>query len=78
MTTIQKTLITATIVVAGLATSLMIQHQVQVRLLEKNQSLRQQNAQLQADSEGLSNRVASGKPFPFPEQRTVGHLYSAR
>jgi RNA polymerase sigma factor (sigma-70 family) len=57
MTTLQKTVITATLVFAGLATSLVIQHQAQVKLGEENQSLRQQNAQLQTDNTVLSNRV---------------------
>jgi RNA polymerase sigma factor (sigma-70 family) len=78
MTTLQKTLITATIVVAGLATSLVIQHQAQVRLREENQSLRQQNAQLQADNENLSNRVAQANRSPSLSSERLRELLRLR
>ena len=39
MTRLQKTLITA-VIVAGVATPLVVQHQTQVKLREENQSLR--------------------------------------
>ena len=78
MTTLQKALITATIVVAGLATSLVIQHQAQIRLLEDNQSLRQKNAQLQADNENLSNRVAQANRSPSLSSERLRELLRLR
>jgi len=60
MTTLQKTLIAATLVV-GVATTLVVQHQSQVRLRAENRSLRQQIAQLQTDHETLSRRVAEAR-----------------
>lgn len=54
----------STIVVAGAATTLVIQHQAQAKLREENESLRQrveQLGQLQADNERLSNLVARAK-----------------
>ena len=60
MTTLQKTLITATLV-AGVATPLVIQHQAQVKLRDENALLRQQVEQfspLTAENERLSNLVA--------------------
>jgi RNA polymerase sigma factor (sigma-70 family) len=48
----------STIVVAGAATALVVQHQTQTKLNEENQSLRQQMTQLQSDNESLSNRFA--------------------
>jgi RNA polymerase sigma factor (sigma-70 family) len=65
MTTLQKTFITAALV-AGVATTLVIQHQSQVSLRDENQSLRQQIAQLKNDNESLSNRVAQGKGMRAP------------
>ena len=54
----------STIVVAGAATTLVIQHQAQAKLREENESLRQrveQLGQLQVDNERLSNLVARAK-----------------
>jgi RNA polymerase sigma factor (sigma-70 family) len=67
MTTLQKALITATIVAAGLVTPLVIQHQTQVKLRAENQSLRQQAeqaAQLTAENERLSKLLADTKSSP--------------
>ena len=53
--------IVSTLVVAGVATPLVMQHQAQVNLHDENQSLRQrvdQLAQLAAENERLSNLVA--------------------
>jgi hypothetical protein len=47
------------LVVAGAAIALMIQHQAQIKLRAENESLRQQLAQFQADTESLSNRLAA-------------------
>jgi len=56
----------ATLVVAGAAATLVIEHQTQTKLREENQSLRRQIAQLQADNESLSNRAARGKSTRAP------------
>ena len=58
MTKFQAGIIGA-IVVAGVLTPLVVEHQTQVRLREENQSLRQQIAQL--NTERLSNRLAQAK-----------------
>jgi RNA polymerase sigma factor (sigma-70 family) len=47
------------LVVAGAATALVVQHQTQNKLCDKNADLQQQIAQLQIDSEGFSNRLAA-------------------
>ncbi|MGA2221065.1 MAG: sigma-70 family RNA polymerase sigma factor [Verrucomicrobiia bacterium] len=60
MTKFQAVVVGA-IVVAGVATPLVIQHQAKVR--EENQSSRQQIAQLKVDNEGPAHQVA---PIPRP------------
>ena len=65
MTKFQAGIIGA-IVVAGVLTPLMIQHQAQVNLRKENQSLRQQIVQLKADNKHLSNRVAQAKGARAP------------
>lgn len=45
--------------VAGAATAVVVQHQSREELLATNQSLTQQTAQLRADNEDLSNRLAA-------------------
>jgi RNA polymerase sigma factor (sigma-70 family) len=55
------------IVVAGVVTPLVVQHQTQVRLREENQSLRQQVnqvAQLTAENERLSKLLADARNSP--------------
>jgi len=47
------------LVVAGAATALVVQHQTQQKLRAENESLTQQLAQLQTDSESLSNRLVA-------------------
>jgi RNA polymerase sigma factor (sigma-70 family) len=47
------------LVIAGAATAFVLQHQMQIKLREENESLRQQMAQLQTDNESLSNRLAA-------------------
>jgi len=57
--------IIAAIVVAGVATPLVIQHQAQVKLAEKDSLLRQQSeqlAQLVSESQRLSNLLAQASP----------------
>jgi hypothetical protein len=49
------------LVVAGVATTLVIQHQAQEKLSVENESLRQQITQLQSDNLGLSRREAVAK-----------------
>ena len=63
MTKLQAAII-GTLVVAGLATTMVVQHQAKLR--EENQSLRQQLAQLKADNEGLSSQLAQPKVAPPP------------
>jgi RNA polymerase sigma factor (sigma-70 family) len=65
MTKLQVGIIGA-ILVAGVLTPLMIQHQAQVNLREENQSLRQQVAQLKTDNKNLSSRVIQVKGAPAP------------
>lgn len=57
MTTLQKTLVTATI--AALAGAGIYEARQNSNLREINESLQQQTAQLQAESESLSNRLAT-------------------
>jgi RNA polymerase sigma factor (sigma-70 family) len=47
------------LVVAGVATAFLFQHQAQEKLRAENESLTQQLAQLQTDNESLSNRLAT-------------------
>jgi RNA polymerase sigma factor (sigma-70 family) len=54
------------IVVAGVLTPLVIEHQAQVRLREENQSLHQQVAQLEADNKNLSSRIIQVKSALAP------------
>ena len=58
MTKLQAVII-GTLVVAGVATTMVVQHQAKLR--EENQSLRQQLAKLKADNEGLSSQLAQPK-----------------
>ena len=57
------------LIVAGVVTPLVVQHQTQTRLREENQSLRQQVnqvAQLTAENERLSKLLADAKNLPAP------------
>ncbi len=47
------------LVVAGVTTALVVQHQTQTKLHAENGSLQQQIAQLQTDNESFSNRLAT-------------------
>src|SRR5262249_17229610 len=55
-----------TLVIAGTATTLVIQHGSQLRLRNDNESLQKQIAQLQADNERLSNRAAPPRATRAP------------
>ncbi len=66
MTTTKLGLGVATLVIAGAATTLVIQHQTQTKLREENQSLHQQIAQLEADNASLSDRFARAKKARAP------------
>lgn len=59
MTATQLKLGISALVVAGAAAALTFQHQAQEKLRGENDSLRQQLAQLEAESESLSNRLSS-------------------
>lgn len=54
----------STLVVAGAAATVMIQHQTQNKLTDENQLLRQQMDLLQNDNERLSNLVAQASSVP--------------
>lgn len=63
MSTLQKTLIAA-LIVAGVATPLVVQHQAQVKLREQNRALRQQAeqlAQVSAENQQLSKLLTDAK-----------------
>ena len=63
MTKLKAGIISA-VVVAGVATTLVVQHQARARLREQGEALRQQSdqaAQLAADNERLSNRLAGAE-----------------
>jgi len=59
MTLTQLKLGISALVVAGATTALVVQHQAQIKLHEKNESLTQQITQLKVDNENLSNRFAT-------------------
>jgi RNA polymerase sigma factor (sigma-70 family) len=73
MTTLQKTLIAATLVVAGVATPLAIQHQGQAKLREENQLLRRQAddlARLSAENARLSRLLTEAtNPQTLPKDQ---------
>jgi RNA polymerase sigma factor (sigma-70 family) len=59
MTATQLKLGISALVVAGATTAFVIQHQAQEKLRAENGTLTQQLSQLQADNQGLSNRLAT-------------------
>jgi len=65
MTKLKVGIISA-IVLAGVVTDLSMRHRSGARLLQENQSLLQQIAQLQLDYQSLSNRLALGKTLIAP------------
>jgi RNA polymerase sigma factor (sigma-70 family) len=70
MTKTKLKLALTTLVIAGAATTLVIQHQLQKTLREKNESLRQQITQLKADNESLSSLAAqSNNPASLPSDQ---------
>ncbi len=56
----------AALVIAGAATTILIQHQSQLKLHEHSEYLEKQIAQLQADNKNLSSRVTQLKRVPAP------------
>ena len=54
------------LVIAGAATTLVLQRQSQAALRQHNSSLQQQLGQLRRDNEGLSNRIARMDRFAVP------------
>ena len=56
----------AALVIAGAATTILIQHQSQLKLREQSEYLQKQIAQLQADNKNLSSRVTQLKRVPAP------------
>ena len=56
----------AALVIAGAATTIIIQHQSQLKLHEHSEYLEKQIAQLQADNKNLSSRVTQLKRVPAP------------
>jgi RNA polymerase sigma factor (sigma-70 family) len=59
MTATKLKLALSALVVAGVITAFVIQHQTREKLRTENESLTQQLAQLQADNKSLSNQLAS-------------------
>jgi len=58
------------LVVAGATTAFVVQHQVQTKLREENESLTQQLARLQTDNESLSTLAAQAKkPASLPSDQ---------
>jgi RNA polymerase sigma factor (sigma-70 family) len=66
MTTTKFNLGLTALVIAGAATTLVIQHQMQATLREENQSLRQHITQLEADNASLSDRFALARRARTP------------
>jgi len=76
-----KVSILGTLVVAGVATPLVISHQTQSRLLQENESLRQQVAQLSkfpAENERLSNEVAQAQSSQALAKQQASELLRLR
>jgi len=63
MTTLQKTLIAAA-VAAAVATPLAIQHRVQIKLREENESLRRDVGRLSSENTRLSNQLVQAAAVP--------------
>src|SRR5690348_3519015 len=55
----------AVLIIAGLATFLVIQHRAQIKLREENQSLRQQVSQLTTENERLAKHPSAPR-LPAP------------
>ena len=66
MATTKGKLSLAALAVAGVTTTLVIQHQTRAKLREEIRSLHVQMAQLQAENESLSNRVARARSARTP------------
>jgi len=61
----------AALAIAGVAGTLIMQHQSEARLLRENESLRWQIAQQAADAEALLNRLADAKANAAPAVQAV-------
>jgi RNA polymerase sigma factor (sigma-70 family) len=59
MTATKLKLTFSALVVVGATTAFIIQHQAQEKLRAENESLQQQNTQLEADIQGLTNRLSN-------------------
>ena len=68
----------STLVVAGAATAFVVQHQSQTKLRDEGESLRQQIAQLQANNESLSNRLAEAGDAKSLPQGQINELLKLR
>ncbi len=68
----------STLVIALATTALVTQHQAQNRLRAENQSWRRQAAQLQADNETLSNRLAMAHDSSSAPNRQLKELLRLR
>jgi hypothetical protein len=68
----------AALAVAGVAITLLIQHQSQTKLAEENAALRQQLAQVQALNESLSNLVVQTKTPEAPPAAPSDELLRLR
>jgi RNA polymerase sigma factor (sigma-70 family) len=66
------------LVIASAATTLVVQHQAQIKLREENQSLRQQMVQLQADNENFSNLATRAKSPPTLPDNQLNELLKLR
>ncbi len=78
MTATQFKLGISALVVAGAATTLVVQHQAQNRLREENDSLRGQIAQLQADNASLSNRLSEAGQAKSLTEEQMNELLKLR
>ena len=69
---------TVGLVIVGLGTGLVIQHQRQARLREDNQTLQQQMESVQADNSRLTGLMAEAKSPPAPQQTPSQELLQLR
>ena len=66
------------LVVAGMATVLVIQHRSHARLQDENQSLQQQMGTLEGDNDRLSNLLAQATSAPAPRANPSNELLRLR
>jgi RNA polymerase sigma factor (sigma-70 family) len=77
MTKLQLSAISA-LVIAGVATPLVIQHQAQASLRQQNRALLEQNAQLAADGDRFSNELAQAKSAQTSANEQLNELLKLR